>query len=95
MKSLVIVALLSSVAVAAPCPSNCTEWEGNCACDVAPFKAESVNVASDEKPRKEQQRQWETGEIKADMPVSLIHADAKLDADKVQADSEGKKAAGL
>lgn len=79
----------------AQCGKGCTEWEGVCACDQAAFKAEPVNAASDEAPRKGQIREWESGEIKADMPVSLVAADAKLDAEKAEADAEGKRNAGL
>jgi len=95
MKSLIIIAALSSFAVSAECLKGYTQHEGFCAADFDPIKSPDVNYASDEKPRKEQQPLWQTGEIKADMPQSLIASDAKLDAEKMQADTEGKKNAGL
>lgn len=96
MKTLIVmmVLLTSSYGMAA-CGQGCTEWEGVCACDQQAFKAEPVNAASDEKPRKEQIREWESGEIKADMPPNLIAQDAKMDAEKANADAEGKLAAGI
>ena len=93
MKTLVLLLSLSSVAVA--CGTGCTEWEGNCACDAPSTKVVEVNLASDEKPRKEPQHEWETGDVKADMPQSLIASDAKLDAERMSADEAGKRAAGL
>lgn len=93
---LVVVAmLLAAPAVASSCPSGCEEYQGNCACDLQAHKAPEVNYASDEKPRKEQVREWESGEVKADMPQNLIAADSKLDQERAQADQEGKIAAGV
>ncbi len=70
---------------------------GVCAADLQPEKmtqAQEVQPSS-ETPRRGQQREWETGEVKADMPVSTAGQDAKMDAERVEADGAGKKAAGL
>jgi len=90
-----LLLLLLAGPVVAACPNGCEEHEGVCACDIQPFKADPVDVASDEAPRKEQQRQWETGDVKADMPQSLIASDQKLEQEKADAIAEGKQAAGI
>lgn len=98
MKCVAMFAVLG-IAIIPPsvgaCGKGCEEFEGVCACDQAPFKAESVNNASDEKPRKEQIREWESGDVKADMPQNLIASDAKQDTDRMQADADGKRSAGI
>lgn len=100
MKTLIVVAslLFPAVAGAVSCEKGCAEFNGLCACDEPAYTAPSVpapGVVSEEKPRREQIREWESGEVKADMPQSLIFKDAQLDMEKAQADAEGKRAAGI
>lgn len=97
IKQTLTLMLLSGVACAS-CPNGTAEYNGLCA-DMPPaYIAPSVpdpSVVSDEKPRKEQIREWESGEVKADMPTSLIFKDIELDRQIAEADAEGKKAAGI
>jgi hypothetical protein len=93
MKTVLLLLLVSSVYAA--CPEGTISHEGVCAADPSPAKAPEVNYASDEKPRKSQQPEWETGEVKAEMPPSLISDDQKMDLQKYDAIQTGKKAAGL
>lgn len=98
MKTWVLVMLLSSVAFAS-CPKGYTQYEGVCAGEAQPvdsgmFLADTVKP-SDEKPPRNVQPPWETGEIHADTPPSQIADDEKQDAEKTEALAEGKKAAGI
>ncbi len=90
----VIVGLLASTSVA--CEKGCEEHSGVCACDARPdVEAESYAKPSDEKPRRSQQPEWQTGEVNASLAPSKASDDAKMDQEKTKADAEGKKAAGL
>lgn len=79
------------------CGTGCEEHQGVCACEQKPIGSSAAEEAkpSDEKPRRSQQPEWQTGEVKADTPQSQAGADANLDTAKAKADAEGKKAAGL
>lgn len=91
---LIIIMLLAVPAVA--CQEDCEDMgNGVCACDLPANKAVQTFVPSDEKPRREQQREWEVGLVEADMPTSEAANDAKMDADRLEAELKGKKAAGL
>ena len=94
MKSLIIVSLLMTAPLYAECPKGTTEYEGVCAADLPSEKAPAVQP-SDEKPSKHPEPAWERGEVHADMPVSLIDQDRKMDEIQNQAIEDGKKAAGL
>lgn len=79
------------------CGTGCEEHQGTCACDAKPIGlalSEEVQP-SNEKPRRSQQPDWQTGTVTAAMPPSEASKDAKLDAERASADNEGKKAAGL
>lgn len=92
---LVIIALFASNAGA--CGEDCEEHQGVCACTQEPERpipAQEIQP-SKEKPRKEQQAEWQTGNVKADMPHSMSAEDERLDKEKATADFEGKRAAGL
>lgn len=77
------------------CPTNCYEYKGDCACDAPVHSAKDTYQPSDEKPRKSQQPEWETGEVKAIQVPNLAAQDAEWDREKAKADLEGKQAAGL
>lgn len=79
------------------CDKNCEEHEGVCACDAPPKDLVPVTEVkpSDEKPRREQIREWESGEVHAEIPPSQAVNDIKMDAEKARAESQGKHTAGL
>ncbi len=94
---LLIVILLTSPVVLA-CEKGCVEYQGNCACDAPANKAETVtdaSVISDEKPPQDKMPSYQREGIHADMPTSTAAQDAIVDAQKLQANGEGKKAAGI
>jgi len=92
----VATALIATSASLNACDKGCYDLKnGICACDQTPqFSTETV-IPSAEKPRRNGIPSWQSGEIKADMPNSLTDQDAKSDADRINADSDGKKAAGI
>jgi len=77
------------------CDKGYSLYEGNCSSDQKPEQAKPVDVAGTEKPRHSQQPEWETGEVKADTPQSLMYKDADEDREIKEAGDEGKKAAGI
>ena len=73
------------------CPAGTVEYEGLCASQPAPqIDIPPPVKLSDEKPRRSQQEEWETGEVKAD-PGKY----STVDKEKADATAEGMKAAGL
>ena len=92
MKTMLLL-LIASLAQAT-CPKNCIEWQGNCACDAPRASVPSVEP-SNEKPRRGQQPEWETGEVKVINAPSLQSQDLAEDKANAEADFAGKKAAGL
>lgn len=62
----VLAVMVSTVAYAKDnrCAKNCVEWQGTCACD-APSMAGTLDSVkpSDEKPRRGQVPEWQTGEV--------------------------------
>ena len=84
--------LLGVLLIAAPavaCDKGCEEHQGVCACEAPmekPVPADEVQP-SDERPRREQQPEWQTGEVKADMPPSEAATDA-LERDLAQAETD-------
>lgn len=94
---LLAISLLTSHAYAS-CDKGCQDMGGVCACDAPSEQAASVTdpaVVSDEKPRREQQPEWETGEVHADLSPSQRAIDELFDKQKREADAQGKKAAGI
>ena len=63
-----IILLLLAVPVMAQCGKGCYEWEGQCACDIAPEFGPSVKP-SEEKPRRNGIPAWQSGEVKADVGI--------------------------
>ena len=95
MKRITVVLILCVISSPVfSCGAGCYEYEGNCACDVPAQSGPSV-AGSDEEPRRQHAPAYTSGEVIADMPLSLIYQDAKLDQDRVDADQEGKLAAGI
>lgn len=92
---LISVLAWSAVPFLLACPKGTSEYEGNCAADIPAEQAVQTFVPSNEKPRRSQQPEWQTGAVTAAMPPSEASKDAKLDAERTSADNEGKKAAGL
>jgi len=92
--STAILMFVASATSAITCPSNCTEWKGNCACEAKQEAIPSVKP-SDELPRKEQQLCWQTGECSVVNVPNLAAEDLAMDKAKADADSEGKRAAGI
>jgi len=95
----VACALLFFVAVLLlACPTGCSQYEGNCACDEKTITATVTvqpGVVSDEKPPRHPQPAYERGDVTVDTPPSLAGQDEKQDREKANANFEGKKAAGL
>lgn len=78
------------------CDPGCEEHYGVCACDQKPVADTTPPIQpSDEEPPKDKMPSYQREGVKADMPESLSAQDAKADMERAQADSEGKKAAGL
>lgn len=97
MKIMLAVILASQLSYAIVCPTGCEQHGDVCACDSPSIKGKSPdeNFASDEKPRREQQPEWQTGEVIADMPQSLIAKDTALDNQIAEATRQGRLAAGI
>ena len=76
------------------CPSGCTEYQGNCACELPAYVAPSV-MPGNEKPPRNQIPAWQSGDVKAETPSSLAAQDYKADQERKDADEAGKRAAGL
>ena len=93
MKTLLVIMVFASNAFA--CEAGCTSYQGTCACDQVPEKAVQTTFPSDEKPPRHPEPAYQRGDITVDMPTSTDSEDAKLDQEKAQAATEGKKAAGL
>lgn len=93
MKTIALLLLLSSVAIA--CDKGCTEWEGICACDApkASSQEPEINYASDEKPSKHPEPAYQRGEVNIVEAENMGTQDMKIDQEKAQADLDGKKAA--
>lgn len=90
-----VVCLFASNASA--CNIGCYEYQGICACDAKPIALtpSEETQPSDEKPRRSQQPEWQTGGVTADSPKSQAVSDDNADKAKEKADAEGKKSAGL
>lgn len=89
----ILILLLLAVPVMA-CPDGCTVIDKQtCACEARDDSTYQPTKTSDEKPPQNQQLPWQTGEVKADMPPSLIASDSDADRAKQDADSDGKIAA--
>ena len=84
--------LLSSNAGA--CDSGCTPYQGTCACDQKPEPAPSVKP-SDEKPPRSGMPSYQDPSVKATTPSNLTVQDMKWDQERTDADTQGKKAAGI
>lgn len=93
MKMLNIAVAFTAVAVT--CPENCMPYKDSCACEAKQATVPEVDYTSDEKPRKGQQPEWETGEVKVIQVPNLAAQDAEWDREKAKADLEGKQAAGI
>jgi len=97
MKTIVLLLLASNV-FAVVCPTNYTEWEGVCAQLDAPRDKSTepeINYASDEKPSRHPEPEWQRGEVKIAVIRNLAAEDIHMDQEKAQADAEGKAAAGI
>lgn len=79
------------------CPPGSIEIEGVCAADLKPeqpTQADGVQP-SDEKPPLDKMPSYEREGIHAETPPSMAAQDVKMDAEKAQANAQGKKAAGI
>lgn len=93
-KSLIVVLFLSVPAVA--CPIGTLVYEGVCAADPRPaVVAVDYVKPSDEKPPHHPESAWQRGDVKADMSQSKMADDEKQDQEKIEAEKQGKKAAGI
>ncbi len=91
----IFLVLFLASPVFATCENNCVEFKGSCACDAPAEKAVQTFIPPDEKPRHEQQREWEVGLVHAEMPPSVAAMDARMDAERLEAENWGKNKAGL
>lgn len=90
MLKITIAVLLYACSYAMACGKGC-ELHGNvCACEPSP-----AEMPQDVKPSTEAPPRGNGEHVKAAMPDSLIYSDSHLDQEKVDADVQGKKAAGL
>ena len=93
MKTMLIVLLLGTSAMA--CDKGCSEYEGVCACDIAPAETAVSVKPSDEKPPRSGMPAWQDPSIHAMTPPSLVSDDEKQDLERMNAMAAGKKAAGI
>ena len=64
MKKMFVLWLLCGSVAWAGCPKGDTEWEGACTVDIQPETAEQTYKPSTEKPPRNPQPAWETGNVK-------------------------------
>lgn len=76
------------------CGPGCFEFRDGCACDAPKEIAQPVKP-SDEKPKQSGRPSFESEGLTLDERPSLAAQDQKRDDEKVAADREGKKAAGI
>lgn len=93
MKYLLIVLLLVPVSLVA-CPKGSYEYNGGCEMDIQPQQAPSVKP-SEERPPSDKMPSYQREGVKVIDVPNMAGEDAKLDREKVEADRDGKKAAGL
>jgi hypothetical protein len=91
MKSLALVVLLSSLAMA--CPKGQTEWESVCTVDIQPEGAtvDSSKWVSDAKPPKTTTGEWQTGTFQVIQLKSQTLDDEITSAQKWDAAHPAKK----
>lgn len=93
-----LIVVLLAVPAAAACPDGYEDMKnGTCASMQAssdPVK-DAPYQASDEKPPEDKMPSYQREGIHADMPASTAAQDALRDEERMNADTEGKKAAGL
>jgi hypothetical protein len=79
------------------CPKGSTEWEGTCSQDIQPESAQvdQSKWVSDEKSPKDKMPSWQREGIHVVDAPNMTIQDAKEDAEKNDADIQGKRAAGL
>lgn len=96
MKLVFALLLLPSVLFGA-CRSGCFDYRGTCTCEIQPNKADEKDFVkpSDEKPPKNVQPCWQTGLCTVVDAPNMASEDAKWDAEKLAADREGKRSAGI
>lgn len=92
MKWLALSLLVPVTAVA--CPKGSYEYRGGCVVDIQPISGTAVQP-SDEKPPDDKMPSYQREGITVIDAPSTSAADAQSDRDKVDADTEGKKSAGL
>ena len=95
MKLITVLLFVSSLAVAA-CPPHTVEYNGGCYVDLPAEKDTTPSVQPlDEKPPSDKMPSYQRVGINALTPPSLAAQDARDDEEKSQADTQGKKSAGL
>lgn len=89
-----LLALLLIPGVAMACPKGQSEWQNGCVVDIAPEIAAPVKP-SDEKPPEDKMPSWQReGIVQINCP-SKSDQDTDDDKAKLEADAQGKKAAGI
>lgn len=96
MKIIAIVAgLIAFLAVLVlACPEGQSEWQDGCVVDIAPEIAAPVQP-SDEKPPEGRMPSWQRDGVFIVDVKNWDTEDRKADQDKLDADKDGKKAAGI
>ena len=92
MKTLIVIATLTATAIA--CPKGYEAFKGDCVADIQPETAPPIKP-SDEKPPRSGYPAWQQADVKVIDEPSKVQEDTQMDQERVQADSQGKKAAGL
>lgn len=94
MLTVAFCAGLTAVSHAVVCPKGYFEWRGECAADIQPIAAPPVQP-SDEKPPSDKMPSYQREGVTIIDAPSMTFKDATADQEKRDADTEGKKAAGI
>ncbi len=92
--SLGVAIVMMSVVYVMACPKGSYEYRGSCEYDIRPEIAQPVQPSA-EKPPSEKMPSWQRAGVVIATVSSMADVDNKLDQDKRDAETDGKKAAGL
>jgi hypothetical protein len=93
MKWIVLTLLVPGVALAV-CSKGQSEWRGECVVDLVPLGAPAVKP-SDEVPPSDKMPSYQREGIQVVDAPNMATEDERLDREKIEAEKDGKKAAGI
>lgn len=91
---LAVLMLLVVPVSALSCPKGSYEYQGECVLDLKPITADPVKP-SDELPPSDKMPSWQREGVHLIDAPNMAQDDAKQDQEKLEADRQGKKAAGI